>query len=1161
MKRSLPGITGFLLLSGYAAGVTATDAVPVFRLAEPTPLAVEAVDSTGGPRALLSGLERPLSLAAADLDEDGVPDLVSGYGSGSGGVLLVHRGNHAAIFSPPRLFGVPSPVAPFLSPAVWFDVEVEPSLLATGDFNADGHQDVAAATVGGDAVYLIAGDGRGNLGRQRRIELPGRVTVMLAGEINRRDGLEDLVIGIEGGAGPAALVFEGPRGALRSGPEILAFPDAPAALALGYLDADGSVDLAVGAGRDLWIVHGRDRRLSLDPRRREVVAPAEVDGVTLPAAVSGVAAGDFVPEDGYAEELAVLDASGTLHVLQREQAALGRGRWLPAVGGPAAGPASVDGGGLALVRARVTGEGEELLVLDRPAGRMSLLSAAALGGPSPREAAPSLETGPVALLPMRLNGDALADLVLLVPDGVGPVFVPSHVNATFTVTNDLDSGTGSLRSAITSANSNPGADLIAFNITGIEPYQIDPVTALPALTGPVTIDGYTQPGAAVNTVAAPGASTAVLKVSLDGSDASPVTIDGLRVNGGSSTIRGLAVKDFVLNGIAVASAGNIIEGNYVGMQANGTHSDDNEDNGILLNAADSNTIGGTAPGSRNLISANVDDGVHVTGVSAINVIRGNYIGADVSGTMPQGNNSDGVECGGSSVSLTIGGTAAGAGNVIADNLDDAIETDCSGVLIQGNRLGTQADGMTAMPNGGRGVELRGASATIGGTSSAARNLISGNIAGGIVQLSGSTSAVIQGNWIGTNAAGTAAISNPAGGLILQGTGGTIGGVVAGAGNVISGNQNTGVLILGPAGNDNDLQGNLIGTSASGAAALGNSQEGISLLNSANNLIGGDTAGAGNVISANGGRGVRIVSASSTGNRVEGNLIGTDSSGTVNLGNALEGVYIADASSNSVGGTTFQAANYITANGGAGVRVFTGTGNSVLGNVIGPGNGLLGIDLGTSGVTPNDAGDVDSGANNLQNFPVLTTATLTPAGTGSISGTLSSSASTTFRIEYFAVDTCDPSGNGEGDLPLGTQDVTTNGSGTAALSKAISGLIFEPAAVTATATDPAGNTSEFSLCRATTCSSLVVLGQTLLAQSKNAMGWGVADDVTWVKGDLANVGTYTITGSGSVFGATSFSTATDNPVPDQGLYYVAAPEICGSWQNAPGSEPARDAALP
>jgi hypothetical protein len=197
--------------------------------------------------------------------------------------------------------------------------------------------------------------------------------------------------------------------------------------------------------------------------------------------------------------------------------------------------------------------------------------------------------------------------------------------------------------------------------------------------------------------------------------------------------------------------------------------------------------------------------------------------------------------------------------------------------------------------------------------------------------------------------------------------------------------------------------------------------------------------------------------------VQGNFIGTDAGGTLPLPNDGSGVSFFDAAGNTVGGTAPGAGNVIAFNLGSGValsdRDLPVNANAILGNSIFD-NQDLGIDLAEDGVTPNDAGDADTGVNELQNFPVLTSVSGTP-GALTVQGTLNSTPSSTFTVELFASSAVDPSGNGEGRFFLGSTGVTTDagGNGPFTFNSVVSPI--NGGVLTATATDAAGNTSEFS----------------------------------------------------------------------------------------------------
>jgi hypothetical protein len=260
--------------------------------------------------------------------------------------------------------------------------------------------------------------------------------------------------------------------------------------------------------------------------------------------------------------------------------------------------------------------------------------------------------------------------------------------------------------------------------------------------------------------------------------------------------------------------------------------------------------------------------------------------------------------------------------------------------------------------------------------------------------------------------------------------------------------------------NNVVEGCWIGLGTDGTTRRANAN-GIFITNSPNNTIGGATAAARNIIAGNSQAGVRIENTGARGNLVFGNLIGTDVSGTLARGNSGEGVYVLrNAFANTIGGTNAGQANVIANNGSDGIYVQNGTNNTLRANAIFA-NGDLGIDLGNNGKTANDAGDIDTGANQFQNFPLVTDASLNVGGTF-IAGTLNSRPSTSYTLDFFSSIVCDPSTNGEGQVYLGSISVTTSADSNANFSLTLP-VTAVGRFITATATDPFGNTAEFGPC--------------------------------------------------------------------------------------------------
>jgi len=276
----------------------------------------------------------------------------------------------------------------------------------------------------------------------------------------------------------------------------------------------------------------------------------------------------------------------------------------------------------------------------------------------------------------------------------------------------------------------------------------------------------------------------------------------------------------------------------------------------------------------------------------------------------------------------------------------------------------------------------------------------------------------------------------------------------------------GVLITGSGATDNKVEGNFIGTNEDGTTDKGNGT-GVFVFDAANNTVGGTQPEMRNIISGNDRWGVFMLGSLLDGNRIEGNFIGTTANGSGDLGNTQDGV-VTQGTNNVVGGIASGASNRIAHNGGNGVEVSGSgsAGNNVLSNSIFS-NGGLGIDLNNDGVTDNDIDDTDAGANNLQNFPVITSVIGIPTtGDTFISGTLNSTPSLDFVVQCFLTDGASVSDHGEGSVLLDTTVVTTDANGDGDFfcisSNPILGQI-PGQTVSATATNilTTGDTSEFS----------------------------------------------------------------------------------------------------
>ena len=535
--------------------------------------------------------------------------------------------------------------------------------------------------------------------------------------------------------------------------------------------------------------------------------------------------------------------------------------------------------------------------------------------------------------------------------------------------------------------------------------------------------------------------------------------------GGTAAGAGNVIAGNDGSGVAIDQGATdvLVAGNWIGTDRSGMAAVGNVQDGVYLNDAQGVTIGGTAAGASNLISGNHGDGIGLNGATTTgNLIQGNLIGTDNSGAAAIGNTGAGVNDI-AAADNTIGGPVGGARNVISGNAEGVLITGpTTGILVAGNLLGTDATGTIAVGNKTEGIVVSGASsATIGGTTVLARNVISGNLADGVDVEGASVGTILQGNYVGVDQTGTQPLGNAGAGISVDAAPGTtIGGTAVGAGNVISANTGAGVSIYGGAAPGIAVLGNLIGTDKTGTVALGNKTGGLAVADPPGVVIGGTVGGARNVISGNAGAGVALV-AGANGELVQGNLIGTDLTGSQPLGNGI-GVLIDGGSfNNTIGGTAAGAGNTIAFSAGIGVDVdaTAGAGNTIRLNSIFADAGL-GIDLGGDGVTLNTPGGPHTGPNDDQNFPVFT-ALPSAGGTTTVTGTFNSTPNTTFALDFYTISSINASGHGEGRYVLGSAPLMTDPSGNASFSAPFTTPGPNVTWVSATATDPNGNTSEFS----------------------------------------------------------------------------------------------------
>ncbi len=530
---------------------------------------------------------------------------------------------------------------------------------------------------------------------------------------------------------------------------------------------------------------------------------------------------------------------------------------------------------------------------------------------------------------------------------VGAFASVAALGNTYTVTSTADSGAGTLRQAILDANGNPGVDTIAFGVVGTGPHTISLASPLPAITGPSTVDGYTQAGSSVNTNPTSLGLNTVLQIEIDCTNVGAATC--MVVSADDVTLKGFVINRAPQYEIDVTGGhqGFVIEGCFLGTDPSGTQIPA-PFQGSLRFSLDANNarIGGTTPAARNLFAGLVQ----------------------------------------------LGGGAPG--------FHDS--------LVAGNLIGTDITGKKSLNEfGSKGLSLFvGSNNVIGGTTPAARNVISGGI----------------------NVGGS---GTP--------------GIVA---------------------SDNLIQGNYVDIDVTGTFAFGCHNECIAL-NDPDNTVGGATPGAGNLVGGSDASGISVYQ-SATGSVIQGNFIGTDETGLIRLRNPTYGIRVL-ATGTIIGGVNPGEGNVISNSGLAGVGVenagkATIRGNAIFDNPGGNYHSGLAIDLlvAGNGVTLNDAGDADAGPNGLQNFPVLSSVTY-GVSTTTVAGVLDSAPSTIYDLDFYADPICErrPQDLPEARTYIGSSTATTDGSGHAVVNVILPVALPDGSPVSATAIDPAGNTSELS----------------------------------------------------------------------------------------------------
>jgi hypothetical protein len=606
---------------------------------------------------------------------------------------------------------------------------------------------------------------------------------------------------------------------------------------------------------------------------------------------------------------------------------------------------------------------------------------------------------------------------------------------------------------------------------------------------------------------------------------------GIVLNGAANhnTISNDVIVDNQSYGVYITdvnTSANVLTGNHIGIDKAGTTALGNVLDGVaLVNGANGNFIG--QAGNGNVLSGNGRNGVFLSGVdsvgdrTAFNTVAGNLIGTNAAGTAAVPNAQDGVAITAGAIDNAIGSPATGTGtvtqtggNVISGNSQWGAYISDSGTsfnVVQNDFIGTDLTGKKPVANGFNGLDVvnTASSNTVGGTAAASRNVISGNANEGVLIGLGATKNVVEGNFIGTDVTGKAALANQLDGVYvgLGAVNNTIGDPNSSnaqnfnAYNVISGNGNYGIKVTDSGTSGTNILGNFVGTDSTGTAAVPNQLSGVLVAaGTSGTFIGSASSGSGNlnVISGNRGHGVEL---DAPGTIISFTLIGTDVTGQKPLGNGGDGVYV-----NGVSGTDMQL-DVVRNNGGYGIQENNGASNNA---------------FRTSSIFNNALGGiVEQSTASTQPAPVLSSVS-SVGGKTTIVGTITNSPthSTPLSLDFFASPFSTAPATIQGQTFLGSGTVTTDANGNATFTITLNTTVPTGQIVTATSSVGLTTTSQFSnpvTVPAAVTSGAAFLGTDTTDQGswRNAFGadgYDIAGDTSATNPKLPSYATLAVTGA-------------------------------------------------
>ncbi len=864
--------------------------------------------------------------ATADFDSDGVIDLVTTGGSGK---VLFYKGNPDTIYpnsaEAKQRRAETGEASPFYSPSAIVQLSFSPDFLEAGDLNADGFADLLTTAKGSSDLMLLTGNGNGGFDSTKTFRVDGAITALTTGQIGRNDQLTDIAVAYQNGKGAFLAIFEHPEGAFARKPEIFPLAGTASSLAIGNVDKDPYGDVAVACGNMLELVHGRGQAYPLDLKADlDIQRPAAfVQKRQMPFAIADIAIGRFGDERG--DSIALLSPEGRINLVEPVRTEV--------ISNKLAQDVLTGASGISMLPAAVSNEHYGMIKNDPPnteaeSDARGQIGTDAITKDLDRE---KIFSDKVAAVQQEFSKKPVVEQNKEISNKVKETFeTKARRKAAFEANlaakpipfSKFRMRTISADRAIASAISGGFSKMIKgrFSASGLDDIaMLDRANGRINIVGRWNTDGTQKVNsdASVVSLEAGKSLTAIVPMRLNADGMSDIVMMGagsplvmmslpsftLTVNSTDDTGADCVTPNSLCTlrrAIFVASHFNLGGTTLIAFDIPGSGVHTIHPTSSFEDITQTTTIDGTTqPGFVGSPLIEIEGDLMTGGQQGLQIrasnslVRGLAINHFTSYV-----DKNGSQIGGSGITV----------------LSTSQSPNVNNVIVEGNYLGTDPSGSVSKANDANGVHIYDADAnTIGGTTSAARNILSGNgnyAAGktGVgLAITGGNNNFIYGNYIGTNSLGNMKVGNSYG-VFFTGINNQFGGDAFGQGNVVSGNggppnqygrcNGGGIYMFGLISLDdgslqtdsNILKGNKIGTNASGIGALGNCSVGVSSPADINTAIGSITQNGRNIISDNGWDALYCGYASqstyglSGACYIIGNTIGTDITGSVAMPN-------------------------------------------------------------------------------------------------------------------------------------------------------------------------------------------------------------------------------------------------------------------------------------